>query len=604
MSGKKNSPNKSATTSATLTRRSLLRGSALFGGGVLLSQGVTGAPAVPRGAPRKWDLEVDVVSIGSSSGGLLGAIVAQDHGLRAAVLEAAELIGGGTARSNGGMWIPLTRLQRDLGFTDSKEAAMNYIRSTSLGRHDETKLAAFLEDGPLVVDYVNERTPLQIVGSVSGDYYDHLPDSRAGRVVWPNLATSAKLFEQRDRYPLLERVRIPAVPMSVGGQPGVTSDFGGGNALIGGLVAGCADRNIPILLNTRARTLIRDGGRIVGVQAERDGRSFYVRARRGVIIASGGYEWNEELNRRFVPYPDRIYPVTAPENRGDGHLMAMEQGAALALMDCAVWMAALPTPGEKDWGIATGGIQGATISAYPGVIYVNRHGRRVCDEGFYPAVSRAIFAQSATKESAYENLPLFWIMDQAARDKYGFGPLPPGNNEMRPWFHRADNIRDLARQIGVNPDALEETVNRFNAFAREGRDPDFGRGRIRPNDIVREERARARERGGGEEESRSYLSGQLAPLEKPPFYAARLGLGSVGHRGGVVTDRHCRVIDVRGEPIPGLYATSNSAAQLAVGAGYSSGQSIALSLVGGFVAARHIALEGAVDGATAHRSAR
>lgn len=577
-----------------IDRRALLKGSLLAGGAVLAGASagtLVSAPSVaaePAAVPKKWDLEVELLALGSSCGGLLAAIAGHDRGLRSAVLEASDLLGGGTARSNGGMWIPNSRHQKEAGHPDSKEIALAYIRSTSFGRHDEDKASAFLDRGPETLDYVNTRTPLKTVGSLGGDYYTHLPDSRAGRMVWPDLASAAKLFEQRTKYPLLSKVRPPATRMGVGGQKGVTEDFGGGTALIGGLVAGCIDRQIPIMLNARARRLIIDQGRVVGVQVEREGRDFHVKATRAVVIATGGFEWNDALNRQFAPIPDRIYPVTAPTNVGDGHIMGMEIGAGLAMMDCAVWMAALITPGEPDWGIGIGGRGGSTITAYPGVIYVNRLGKRVCNEGFYPDVPRAMFNQPSTKESAYENYPLFWIMDQAVRDKFGIGPLPPGNNEMRPWFQRAQTIKELAQQVGINADNLQETVNRYNAFSKQGLDSDFGRGPERPNEMVRAARTRAEPNSLRDQESAAWLLGQLGTVEKPPFYVAKLGIGSVGHRGGLVTNPAAQVLTVRGQPVPGLYATSNAAAQLAVGAGYSSGQSIAQSLVFGYVAAQHI----------------
>lgn len=556
------------------TRRGIL------GGGLAVAT----AAALPDTALAAASNQYDLICLGASPAGLTAAIVAHDKGLKPVVVEATDMLGGGTARSNGGMWIPLTRLQKALGFTDSREAVFEYIRATSLGRHDETKLGAYLDNGDTAIAYVNAHTPLKVVGSSGGDYFNHLAGSRIGRLVWPDLAGMEPLFKQTDRYPLLRKVRGPGAPMSVGGQEG-TDSWGGGTALIGGLVAGCIDRGIPILMNVRARRLLTRDGRVSGVAVEGDGGLRELTARRAVLIATGGYEFNPELVRSFVPYPEHIFPMTAPGNRGDGHIMGMELGAATAMMDCAVWMAALHTPGDPDWGIAPKGtnLGGASFIAMPGMIFVNALGKRVCDEGFYPAAPRAIFTRAATKESEYANLPLFVILDQAARDRYGIGPLAPGDDGTRSWLIKADSLASLAEATGIDPVGLETTVKRYNKNVASNDDPDFGRGRQRANAIITRELAATAGRVHTED-NRSYIAGSLAPLQAPPYYAARLGLASIGNRGGLVTDIAQRVLDWHGKPIPGLLAGSNAAAQLAVGGGYSSGQSIGLSLVGGYIA--------------------
>lgn len=567
-----------------LNRRQLLNG-ALAGTAALACGAAAAAPA--RDIPQRWDLEVDLLSLGSSCGGLLGAIVARDAGLSAAVLETTDTLGGGTARSNGGMWIPLTDHQAALGLPDDRDTVLRYIRATSFGRHDEAKLAVYVDRGPETVRYLNTSTQMKTVGSLGGDYYENLPDSRLGRQVWPDLRAGAALFAQAARYPLLAHVGKPPFHMAVGGQSGITDDFGGGNALIGGLVASCADRNVPILLRHRAQRLIVRDGRVIGVEAERDGKPFFIHARRAVLIATGGFEADAEMNRQFAPIPGPVFPMTAQSNRGDGHRMAMEIGAAVAMMDAAVWIPALLTPGAPVWGIGTAP-GGAAAVAVPGTIFVNRGGRRVCDESFYPAAPQAMFAGAPTKDSYRENFPLFWLMDSAAYARFGLGPLRPGSAEVPPWLCRADTLEGVASRFGIDAAQLKTTVARFNGFVEQGRDTDFGRGDDRANPIIREQRARVT-RLKGEEETESYMKvAQLAPLLKPPFYAAELGIGSVGHRGGLVTSPDGEVMTVRGAAIPGLYAASNAAAQLAVGYGYSSGQSIALSLIGGYVAGRHI----------------
>jgi len=572
-----------------------LLGASLTGAGIALAAaGIGGGPARQASAailtsvPKRWDAQADLVSLGASCGGLMGAIRGHDFGMKTMLLEVGNVIGGGTAVSNGGMWIPLTSMQKEAGYPDSKEIVIDYIRSTSFGRHDEEKLAAYLDNGAEAVAYANAQTSCKIVGSIGGDYFTQDSNSRPGRAVWPDLENGARIMANPQRYPLFAKVRKPYIPMSVGGQKGVTAELGGGNALIGSLVASCTDRNIPILMNTRAMRLITENGRVIGVHALKDGKDFYVRANRAVLIAVGGFEHNQDMHRMFSPINAHVYSGVPPTNVGDGHIMGMEVGAAIGLMDLGVWMAALQMPGEQYPGIPWQQ-DGSTIVFYPGQIVVNRDGKRFCDESFYPAVPKGFMVPPTDKESQFPNWPAFVIMDQAVRDKFEFGDAPKGT-EMRKWLYRADTLRELAGQIGVNPDGLEQTVKQFNADSARGVDSLFGRGSDNLNPIVLAAREKARRATAGATVAPYYVEGfKMGTLQKPPFYAAKLGIGTEGTRGGLITNPQCQVIDVRGDVIPGLYATSNAAAQLAVGGSYTSGMSIGQSFVFGYLAAKHVA---------------
>lgn len=527
----------------------------------------------------------DFVALGSSPAGLGAAIVAHDRGLKAIVLEASDLLGGGTARSNGGLWIPLSTIQRELGFTDSCEDAIAYVEATSRGRHDPAKLAAFIDKGNEALTWFLDHTPLRILGGLNSDYYDSLPSARICRFLWPDTEGLTPLFAETGPYPDLAHIRPAASGKAVDG----------GTALIGALVAACNARGIPIVRNCRARHLHREGGRVTGVVTD-DGRTF--RAKKGVLIATGGYEFNADLVRAFVPYPDKVFAMTARSNRGDGHLMGMELGAAVAMMDCAIWMIGLKTPGEGNWGIAPPGepLGGASFFALPGAIIVNAHGRRVANEGFYPGPPEALFPQTTDKRPGHANLPLFVLFNGDYLDRFGIGPVKPGTgtartNAIPSWLQRGDTLAELAANAGIDAGALAETVAAYDRHAAEGHDPDFLRGADRANPIVRREREKTSPRVRYEDTS-AYISGALAPLGDGPYFAAELGLATIGNRGGLVTDTAQRVLDWGGAAIPGLWAASNAAAQLAFGAGYTSGQSIAHSLVGGYIAGRSVADDG------------
>ena len=253
--------------------------------------------------------------------------------------------------------------------------------------------------------------------------------------------------------------------------------------------------------------------------------------------------------------------------------MGMEIGAAVANMDMSICLPVLKIP-RKDFFEGKPLYQSVTGNlGKPGDIVVNRHGNRCFDEPFFADFGPAFKAYN-TARAQLANAPMYWLMDQAYRDKYSVGPLPVGT-EMADWLSRADSIGELAEQLGLPPVNLENTITRFNSFAHEGHDLDFQRG------------GRSFDRWGGD--SNLKPNPCLAPLKKPPYYGVELHLGTVGHAGGLMINPNAQVIDQGGEVISGLYATSNTAAQLSLGFGYTSGVANGLSMTFGYVAARHVA---------------
>jgi len=210
---------------------------------------------------------------------------------------------------------------------------------------------------------------------------------------------------------------------------------------------------------------------------------------------------------------------------------------------------------------------------------VNRHGKRCCDETFYPDMGRAFLAYDRIS-GEFSNVPIFWICDQAFRDIFPVFNIKRGT-ELKEWMKRGDTLPELAEALGIPGANLVETVERFNRFANEGKDPDFHRG----------ESTYDRQWGEFVFPGRK-PSPVLGPLEKPPFYGVKLGLTTAGNLGGLVTNANAEVIDVRGEVIPGLYCTSNTQAMLPIGHHYDSGAAQGKSLIFGYIAARHMAKSG------------
>ncbi|MFO7962316.1 MAG: FAD-binding protein [Desulfobacterales bacterium] len=519
-----------------------------------------------------WDVEVDLVSAGSSCGGLVGAITGHDHGLSTMVIEKSYCFGGGAALSGGVIWIPNNHHMAKKGLEDSREDALTHLQHIGLGRHDEKRAIAFIDYGPEMLKYIEENTPLKMtILPRYPDYRSELPGGRfAGRYLLPSpLPMAMVLAEAEKKYPILDKVRKPPVSLQLGMPDEL---WAGGRTLIGPLVLACIDRGIEIRLKTRAKKLIVENGRVIGLRAEHDGKDLLIKANKGVLLATGGFEWNLQMNKRFIE--GDIHPFTNPQNEGDGHIMGMEIGAAVALMDHTVRLPTIRIPGEEIDGKPLYRLFLASCGK-PGDIIVNRQGKRCCNESFYLDMGRA-FLERNTSSLAYTNRPIYWIADQSHRNKYFCGPLAPGKPaDGCTWIQKADSIQSLAEKLNLPSEQLEQTVEEFNRYAKEGKDPVFHRGET------------AYDRIAGDPNHSPNPS--IGPLEKPPFYGIELFPGTAGNQGGLVTNRCAQVIGIRGEVIPGLYGTSNATAHLAMGSGYNSGFFNGRSMVFGYVAAKHMA---------------
>jgi len=519
--------------------------------------------------PGRWDFEADVVCLGSSAGGLTAAIVAADAGADVALIEKAAEFGGGTAYSAGAVWIPCNHHMAKSGLDDSREEALTFLRRIGQGRHDEAMAAAYVDLGALAVEYLEKNTTLQMEVDHFPGYYGDLPGGKLdGRRLSPVAERMIEtLGEAQKRFPLLERVRRDPVPFYLGRR----EEWAEGRGLIGTLLLACLERGVEVSSETPARQLVVEDCRVVGVRAEREGRDHFIRARKGVILATGGFEWNAEMNKRYLNSPD-MHGCTSPSNEGDGHIMGMEIGAATALMDHSIFQSTIRIPEESCDGRP---FYRLISYGFPGNILVNGHGKRCCDESMYPALGWASMEHDRA-DAAARNLPLWWIADHGFRERHGVGVLHP-KQQGAEWLEVAETLPALAGKIGVPADTFVTTVERFNENARKGIDPDFRRGE-RALDIFW-----AKQECPDHEPNPA-----LGPVETPPYYAVQLHQGTMGNLGGLVTNPHAQVIDVRGTVIDGLYATSNCAALLSHGFGYESGTAVGRSIIFGYAAVRHL----------------
>lgn len=544
---------------------------------------MTAAPAVQP--------QFDVVVLGTGAAGLVAALAAAEGGASVGLFEKADRIGGTTAISGGGCWVPCSAQMAASGIADSRDDALRYLSSLSFGYIRPGFAEVFVDDGARVFGWLESATELRM-RIVSGypDYHPERPGGKpgGGRTLEPELFSFRQLGTWADR--VVASHRNPHLMLSettLGGGTGFVDEKiqaqrqaddlrGCGAALIGPLLKGCLDRGARPVTASRAQDLILDDGRVSGVVVEQAAGTVIVRATRGVVLATGGFEWDTHLVRSFLRGP-MTSPASIPTNVGDGLLIAMRAGAALDNMPQAWWVPVIEIPGDVSFGR-----QHATLvnreRTLPRSIFVNKLGRRFTNEAAnYNALGGAFHQLDATCFD-YINLPCWLVFDAGYLARYGFRNVRP-SDPAPAWMTRADSLNGLAAAIGVPSDALTATVTRWNANVASGDDPDFYRGRS------------AYDLWSGDAAARGRVDSTLGPIDTPPYYAIEVRCGTLGTSGGPRTDLHGRVIDTRGSVIPGLFAAGNVAAaptgMVYGGAGGTLGPIITFAHRAGVAASRH-----------------
>jgi 3-oxosteroid 1-dehydrogenase len=561
-----------------------------------------------RDVPVAWDAEYDLVVAGSGGAGMTGAVVATVEGASAVVLEKTELVGGTTSVSGGGFWIPLNHHTKEVQVDDNREDALAYMRASAGGAGDDEVIVALVDNGHEMIKLLEERAGMSFRpwpnrgGTI--DYRPELPGSRhGGRTLDAGKFTRADLGEWSDMLRLGSQsawlmdklltyrdsmhtwpltADLPRRLLKPGEKAG--DYLAAGSALAGQLLKGCLEQGVTVLLETPVKELVVDGGRVVGVRALREGKPFTVKARHGVLMATGGYAHNEELKRLWLDRP-LDYSCESPENKGDGHLMGMAIGAQLAGLGDAWWM-----------------MQGAGhFQRYvPHTMVVDRSARRFVNEAMNYYDFGMQFGSRRDTATGPAHLPAWLLFDNQAVRKYSaIANIVVAAKEQAvvveagasatmaaTTLTSADTPEELAAKLSIDGAELKATIERFNGFARAGRDPDFHRG----------EGKWAIAWGDPKHEPNP----SLGTLEEAPFYAVEIRSGALATRGGLRVNANGEVLSAAdGRPIPGLYAAGNcssgatalsypgpgSTLGAAMTFGYIVGERIAAAVRGGLVTA-------------------
>lgn len=557
--------------------------------------------------------DCDVLVVGSGAGGLASAVAAAHRRLKVLVVEKEPVFGGTTARSGGWMWIPGNGPAKRAGVEDSREAARQYLEHETEDQFDPARVDAFLEAGPKAVEFFEENTSLQFdLGPTFADYHPDAPGGMDG-----GRSIVARPFDGRELGSEISRLRPPLweitfLGMMIGTGKELLHFFNvmrspvsaffvckllikyvrdvvfhgrpmrlmNGNALVGRLAKSCFEKDVPIWTSAPVKELIKDEkGRVTGAIVDAADGRVEVRASKGVVLAAGGFPQDAVRRKELMPHApsghEHVSPAP-PGNTGDGLRLGEAAGAKVKtdLPHSAAWVP-ISRPRRRDGTLGT--FPHFVDRSKPGVIAITRSGRRFVNE----AHSYHDFCQAMVKRCEKEGgeLAAWFMTDHRAFRKYGLGyakpaPVPFGRLVKDGYLIQGQTLAHLAKQIGADAAKLEKTVEQYNGPARNGEDPEFGRGSTSYN------------RSLGDPEHKPNPC--VAPLETPPFYAVRVYVGDLGTFAGLITNENAQVLGDDRTPIPGLYAAGNDAASIMGGNYPGGGITLGPAVTFGYIAARHM----------------
>lgn len=559
------------------------------------------------------DAECDVLVIGSGAGGLGTALSASAHGNSVIIVEKLSVFGGTTATSGGVMWIPVNHVAKREGIEDDADKARTYLKTLLGDYYNADQIDAFLENGPEMLRFLEERLKIPLTIEIgTPDYRSDFPGALSiGRSVHTTGIDGRKLG--RDfanlRPPLMEMTlfglqigsgiklddlyafgRRLGPTLRIAGLfayntvqswfHGRATQLANGNALVARLFLALREFNVPVWLSSPALRLISENGRVTGAVVNHNGIVKTIRARKGVVLASGGFTQNVEERQKHYSHPsgaEQHFSLTGPGNRGDGARFAAPLGGRISkkVSDGGGWMPVSKVPRRNgDWGVFLHSLN----QAKPGFIAVNRAGKRFVDESLsYHDFVRAVIASDPSEDVK----GCYLICDHAAFKKYGMGfakpIIPTGYLRDKGYFHRAESLRELAEIIGADPKTLETTVVEYNRHAEQGIDPEFGKG----------SHAYGRYLGDAAHKP----SPNIAPLKQGPFYAVFIYPGDIGAFAGLEVTPRGQVLGEEGKPISGLYAVGNDRASVFGGSYPGGGSLIGPAMTFGYLLGKEIGNE-------------
>ena len=533
--------------------------------------------------------EFDIVVLGAGASGMMAALSAHENGSSVGIFEKQSLIGGTAGISGGIIWAPMNSHMKKAGIDDDRSKSIEYFMSLSQGDINQPLLEAFIDNCGEALDFLEEKTDAKF--SILDGYPDYYLD-RPGALKGGGRALDNHLFDFSILGDWASKVRNNGMPLPLtlaetplGGGTGVIPDDimserlekdsrGFGQALVGALLKGCLDRGIEPYLDTKAKKLIKNDERITGIEIEKNGQTETIIARRGVIIATGGFEWNKDFVTTFLRGPLRA-PASPPGNDGDGLLMAQEAGASLGNMTSAWWSPVLSIPGDN-W--PEGGQKSSPIlieRTLPHSLMVNKSGKRFCNEATNYSALAGAFHFFDPNKYGYPNLPAWIVFDSTYRDKYPFANIMPGS-ENPSWMKTSPTLDGLANELDIDSENLVSTIQNFNSFVEEGDDKEFFRGKSDYDSFYGDR-------------SQSGVYSTLGKLEKAPFFAVEINIGALGTNGGARTDEYGRVISASGNIIEGLYTVGNAMAGSTGSVYAGAGGTLGPALTYGYLAGQHAA---------------
>ena len=552
---------------------------------------------VKGGCKMEFEHTTNVVVVGSGAAGLTAALAAHDAGREVIVLESMNEVGGSTAKSGGGFWIPNNPYMKACGVDDSNEAALTYLNQVIPEKgpaSSKERREAYVKHAPELVTWLEGLGFKAIYARGYPDYYPECSGGCSeGRCVESDLFDPRLLGKQwKDK---VHTIPVPMHTYEANKFTLVLRTWSGfsttmdivlrrtilwrllgkrrvsmGGALIGQLLKMLLDRSVPVWLETPLQSLITEGDAVVGVVAKKWGKSIRIRATHGVMLAAGGFEHNDAMRQQYQQHPITAeWTSGAAGNKGDGIQAGIAVGAAVEMMEEAWWM---PTLMPKSGPVPT-----LFERSLPYSMIVDSSGQRFMNESqSYVECGH----QQYERNKVVPAIPAYLILDSRHRKYYMLGTsmfprITPKSAYKEGFVTRADSLPELARKMGIDENGLVATAKRFSQFARNGKDEDFHRGESAYDRFYSDPRVKP--------------NPNLGPIDEPPFYALKIWPGDLGTMGGLLTDEHGRVLRKDGSVVPGLYAAGNNTASV-MGRTYPGpGSTIGPAMVFGMLGGRHAA---------------